>query len=77
MQDYDKVAKAQEVLAKIAVEEAKVNASKVALEQEPPLQQAQPTQMQQPMQNYQAPPKLDEKQEAWVEKILGLVKTKL
>ena len=68
VQDYDKVAKAQEVLAKIAVEEAKVNASKVALEQEPPLQQAQPTQMQQPMQNYQAPPKLDEKQEAWVEK---------
>ena len=68
VQDYDKVAKAQEVLSKIAVEEAKVNASKVALEQEPPLQQAQPTQMQQPMQNYQAPPKLDEKQEAWVEK---------
>ena len=68
LQDYDKVAKAQEVLSKIAVEEAKVNASKVALEQEPPLQQAQPTQMQQPMQNYQAPPKLDEKQEAWVEK---------
>ena len=68
VQDYDKVAKAQEVLAKIAVEEAKVNASKVALEQEPPLQQAQPTQLQQPMQNYQAPPKLDEKQEAWVEK---------
>lgn len=67
VQDYDKVAKAQEVLAKIAVEEAKVNASKVALEQEPPLQQAQPTQMQQPLQSYQAPPKLDEKQETWVE----------
>ena len=67
VQDYDKVAKAQEVLAKIAVEEAKVNASKVALEQEPPLQQAQPTQMQQPVQSYQAPPKLDEKQETWVE----------
>ena len=50
VQDYDKVAKAQEVLAKIAVEEAKVNASKVALEQEPPLQQAQPTQVQQNVQ---------------------------
>jgi Tfp pilus tip-associated adhesin PilY1 len=72
VQDYDKVAKAQEVLAKIAVEEAKVNASKVALEQEPPLQQAQPTEIQQnvqqPMPGYQPPPKLDEKQEAWVEK---------
>ena len=71
VQDYDKVAKAQEVLAKIAVEEAKVNASKVALEQEPPLQQAQPTQIQQnvqqPNQGYQPPPKLDEKQEKWVE----------
>jgi len=71
VQDYDKVAKAQEVLAKIAVEEAKVNASKVALEQEPPLQQAQPTQIQQnvqqPYQGYQPPPKLDEKQEKWVE----------
>jgi len=70
VQDYDKVAKAQEVLAKIAVEEAKVNASKVALEQEPPLEQAQPTQIQQNVQQtptYQAPPKLDEKQEAWVE----------
>ena len=41
---------AQEVLAKIAVEEAKVNASKVALEQEPPLQQAQPTEVQQNVQ---------------------------
>jgi hypothetical protein len=72
VQDYDKVAKAQEVLAKIAVEEAKVNASKVALEQESPLQQAQPTQVQQnvqqPVPGYQPPPKLDEKQEAWVEK---------
>ena len=72
VQDYDKVAKAQEVLAKIAVEEAKVNASKVALEQEPILQQAQPTDIQQnvqqPMPGYQPPPKLDEKQEAWVEK---------
>ena len=72
VQDYDKVAKAQEVLAKIAVEEAKVNASKVALEQEPILQQAQPTEIQQnvqqPMPGYQPPPKLDEKQEAWVEK---------
>jgi len=72
VQDYDKVAKAQEVLAKIAVEEAKVNASKVALEQEPILQQAQPTEIQQnvqqPVPGYQPPPKLDEKQEAWVEK---------
>ena len=72
VQDYDKVAKAQEVLAKIAVEEAKVNASKVALEQEPILQQAQPTEIQQnvqqPVPGYQPAPKLDEKQEAWVEK---------
>ena len=67
VQDYDKVAKAQEVLAKIAVEEAKVNASKVALEQEVPVQQAQPTNVQQPLPGYQPPPKLDEKQEKWVE----------
>ena len=71
VQDYDKVAKAQEVLAKIAVEEAKVNASKVALEQEVPVQQAQPTSIQnnvqQPAPGFQPPPKLDAKQQKWVE----------
>tara|TARA_B100001250_G_scaffold122124_1_gene103633 strand:+ start:8410 stop:9360 length:951 start_codon:yes stop_codon:yes gene_type:complete len=72
VQDFDKVAKAQEVLAKIAVEENKVNTSKMALEQ--PVQE-QPVNINgQPQQNvqqiapqYQAPPKLDAKQEKWVE----------
>lgn len=64
--DYEKVAKAQEVLAKIAVEEARVNASKQTLEQEIPLQQQQNV-IPQPPQPQQQPP-LDEKQEAWVEK---------
>ena len=66
VQDFDKVAKAQEVLAKIAVEENKVNTSKMALEQ--PVQE-QPVNIngQQPAPQYQAPPKLDEKQEKWVE----------
>ena len=72
VQDFDKVAKAQEVLAKIAVEENKVNTSKMALEQ--PVQEqpvninGQPQQnVQQPAPQYQAPPKLDAKQEKWVE----------
>ena len=66
VQDYEKVAKAQDVLAKIAVEENKVNTSKMALEQ--PVQE-QPVNIngQQPAPQYQAPPKLDEKQEKWVE----------
>jgi hypothetical protein len=73
VQDYDKVAKAQDVLAKIAVEENKVNTSKMAIEQqvrETPVNiNGQPQQnFQQPTQQYQAPPKLDEKQEKWVEK---------
>tara|TARA_Y100000114_G_scaffold22251_1_gene17992 strand:- start:592 stop:1518 length:927 start_codon:yes stop_codon:yes gene_type:complete len=64
-QDYEKVAKAQDVLAKIAVEESRVQASKTALEQE--------TQVQNLQQNYQQPvqpqpaPQLDEKQQKWVE----------
>ena len=72
VQDYDKVAKAQDVLAKIAVEENKVNTSKIALQQpvtEQPVQingQMQQN-VQQPAPQYQAPPKLDEKQEKWVE----------
>jgi len=60
--DYEKVAKAQEVLAKIAVEEARVNASKQTLEQNIPVQ---------PQPNVIPPqqqPPLDAKQEAWVEK---------
>jgi len=73
VQDYDKVAKAQDVLAKIAVEENKVNTSKMAIEQQvretPVNMNGQPQQnFQQPTQQYQAPPKLDEKQEKWVEK---------
>ena len=72
VQDFEKVAKAQDVLAKIAVEENKVNTSKMALQQPVP---EQPVQMngqmqqnvQQPVPQYQAPPKLDEKQEKWVE----------
>ena len=66
-QDYEKVAKAQDVLAKIAVEENKIVSSKTAIEQ----QVQQPTNIQQnyqqPAPQYQAPPQLDEKQEAWVE----------
>ena len=64
-QDYEKVAKAQDVLAKIAVEETRVQASKTALEQEAQVQNLQ--------QNYQQPiqpqptPQLDEKQQKWVE----------
>ena len=73
VQDYDKVAKAQDVLAKIAVEENKVNTSKMAIQQQvretPVNMNGQPQQnFQQPAQQYQAPPKLDEKQEKWVEK---------
>ena len=72
VQDYEKVAKAQEVLAKIAVEENKVNTSKMAIEQqvqETPVNiNGQPQQnVQQIAPQYQAPPKLDAKQEKWVE----------
>ena len=72
VQDFDKVAKAQDVLAKIAVEENKVNTSKMALQQpatEQPVQMNGQMQqnVQQPAPQYQAPPKLDEKQEKWVE----------
>ena len=72
VQDFDKVAKAQEVLAKIAVEENKVNTSKMAIEQQ--VQETPVNTNGQPQQNvpqqapqYQAPPKLDAKQEKWVE----------
>ena len=77
VQDYEKVAKAQDVLAKIAVEENKVNTSKMAIQQQVASQpvdingqlqqnvQQQTPQYQAPQ--YQAPPKLDEKQEKWVE----------
>ena len=68
-QDYEKVAKAQDVLAKIAVEENKIVSSKTALEQQPVQQPVDIQQnVQQPAPQYQAPPQLDEKQEAWVEK---------
>jgi len=66
VQDYEKVAKAQEVLAKIAVEENKVNTSKMAIEQQVPSQTVDPG-VTQPAPQYQPPPKLDAKQEKWVE----------
>ena len=71
VQDFEKVAKAQDVLAKIAVEENKVNVSKAAIEQNVPVQPLQPQNTQQTYAQPPAqaqPPKLDEKQEAWVEK---------
>jgi len=69
VQDYDKVAKAQDVLAKIAVEENKVSTSKMALQQQPAQQTIQPAQQQyvQQEQQFKSPPKLDEKQEKWVD----------
>ena len=67
-QDYEKVAKAQDVLAKIAVEENKIVSSRTAIEQQPVQQPVDIQQnVQQPAPQYQAPPKLDQKQEAWVE----------
>ena len=52
--DYEKVAQAQDVLAKIAVQEQKVQEGKLKMEQiqqEVPVQQPQPTVQQQPMFN--------------------------
>jgi len=66
VQDYEKVAKAQDVLAKIAVEENKVNTSKMSLQQQVPSKTVNPG-ITQPAPQYQAPLKLDEKQEKWVE----------
>tara|TARA_R100000781_G_C4080022_1_gene127376 strand:+ start:1993 stop:2970 length:978 start_codon:yes stop_codon:yes gene_type:complete len=71
VQDFEKVAKAQEVLAKIAVEENKVSTSKMAIEQQvqqqPVRMNGQAQQNVQQVPQYQAPPKLDAKQEKWVE----------
>tara|TARA_R110000744_G_scaffold35234_3_gene81874 strand:+ start:342 stop:1304 length:963 start_codon:yes stop_codon:yes gene_type:complete len=69
IQDYDKVAKAQDVLAKIAIEENKVSTSKMALQQQPVQQTIQPAQQQyvQQEQQFKSPPKLDERQEKWVD----------
>jgi len=68
--DYEKVAKAQEVLAKIAVEENKVTTSKSQLEYQQNVQAEQQTNyqnyVQQPQQN--AVPQLGEREQAWVEK---------
>jgi len=68
--DYEKVAKAQEVLAKIAVEENKVTTSKTQLEYQQNVQEEQQTNyqnyVQQPQQN--AVPQLGEREQAWVEK---------
>ena len=52
--DYEKVAQAQDVLAKIAVQEQKVQEGKIRMEQmqkETPVEQPQPTVQQQPMFN--------------------------
>jgi len=68
--DYEKVAKAQEVLAKIAVEENKVTTSKSQLEYQQHVQEEQQTNyqnyVQQPQQN--TVPQLGEREQAWVEK---------
>ena len=68
--DYEKVAKAQEVLAKIAVEENKVTTSKTQLEYQQNVQEEQQTNyqnyVQQPQQN--VAPQLGEREQVWVEK---------
>ena len=68
--DYEKVAKAQEVLAKIAVEENKVTTSKAQLEYQQNVQAEQQTNyqnyVQRPQQN--VVPQLGERERAWVEK---------
>jgi len=68
--DYEKVAKAQEVLAKIAVEENKVTTSKSQLEYQQHVQEEQRTNYQNYVQQTQqnAVPQLGEKEQAWVEK---------
>ena len=65
-QDYDKVAKAQDILARLAVEESKVKDGKISLEQtknEQPvsMQEAEPV-----VQN--SPPEPDPKAQSWAEK---------
>jgi len=68
--DYEKVAKAQEVLAKIAVEENKVTTSKAQLEYQQNVQAEQQANyqnyVQRPQQN--VVPQLGERERAWVEK---------
>jgi hypothetical protein len=68
--DYEKVAKAQEVLAKISVEENKVTTSKAQLEYQQNVQAEQQTNYQNYVQQSQqnAVPQLGERERAWVEK---------
>ena len=72
--DYDKVAKAQEVLSKIAVEENKVSVSKTQLEHQQNVQEDQQANYQnyvanQPQQVQQnVAPQLGEREQNWVEK---------
>jgi len=72
--DYDKVAKAQEVLSKIAVEENKVSVSKTQLEHQQNVQEDQQANYQnyvanQPQQVQQnVAPQLGEREQSWVEK---------
>jgi len=68
--DYEKVAKAQEVLAKIAVEENKVTTSKSQLEYQQHVQEEQQTNYQNYVQQTQqnAVPQLGERELGWVEK---------
>lgn len=71
-QDYEKVAKAQDIIAKIAVEESKIQSSKSQLEYQEE-QKSQQQEVEQPVAQpqMQAPeplPELDEKAKAWAEK---------
>tara|TARA_R100000742_G_C4279534_1_gene104366 strand:- start:3915 stop:4832 length:918 start_codon:yes stop_codon:yes gene_type:complete len=69
-QDFDKVGKAQDIIAKIAVEESKIDASKSQLEYQNVLKEQQNQQVLQQNfqpQNQESPP-LDPKLENWMEK---------
>jgi|TARA_R110000824_G_scaffold1792_1_gene8862 hypothetical protein len=72
--DYDKVAKAQEVLSKIAVEENKVSVSKTQLEHQQNVQEDQQANYQNYVPNQPQPvqqnvaPQLGEREQGWVEK---------
>ena len=69
-QDFDKVGKAQDIIAKIAVEESKIDASKSQLEYQNSLKEQENQQVLQQNfqpQNQESPP-LDPKLEKWMEK---------
>tara|TARA_R100000544_G_scaffold5722_2_gene2187 strand:+ start:10590 stop:11519 length:930 start_codon:yes stop_codon:yes gene_type:complete len=69
-QDYEKVAKATDILAKIAVEENKITSSKKELEYQNTLKEEDAyknSQIQRQVQNT-SPPQVDEKAQEWAEK---------